>query len=250
MELEIEQMIRHMISQILCESEKTNEIETEVEKIYHQIVLSKAKSDINNAIQKVLREKEFYWVPIPSLQGKYEITENGTIRNAITHKLLKQQVNKHGYSIVMMHISKKPINCRVHKLVAETFLGSCPDGYVVNHKDGNKRNNHVSNLEYVTSSENNIHALRMKLRKPANMTVFAKRGEEHYHASITDALATEILKCHYVTGYGCRRLAKVFNISRGITARLVSGTSWKHLNRETIKQTALDELKNGGSIYA
>jgi hypothetical protein len=52
---------------------------------------------------------------------------------------------------------------RVHRVVASTFLGEIPKGKVINHKDLDKHNNNISNLEIVTSSENRIHYLKSKL---------------------------------------------------------------------------------------
>jgi hypothetical protein len=59
--------------------------------------------------------------------------------------------------------TKKYLNISVHKMVAECYLGPCPNGMVVNHKDGNKLNNHYTNLEYCTHHQNMIHAAKMGL---------------------------------------------------------------------------------------
>ncbi len=54
----------------------------------------------------------------------------------------------------------------MHWLVAEAFLGKRPKKHTINHKDGNKTNNDINNLEYVTSSENTEHAIKLGLYKP------------------------------------------------------------------------------------
>ena len=178
------------------------------------------------------------WKPIPSTNGKYEASSYGRIRNTKTQKVLKVQENKHGYYILTLRIIPKvQSNARVHRLVAEAFLGECPEGYVVNHKDGNKYNNNIENLEYVTSSENNYHAIRTGLRKP-NTSQIGKHGEEAGAAKITEEQAIEILKEHYRTGDGYRKIGKRLGISRGIVQGILSESRprWIYLDREQIKK--------------
>lgn len=143
----------------------------------------------------------------------------------------------------------KQTNIRVHRIVAEVFIGPCPDGYVVNHIDGDKHNNCIYNLEYVTPSQNNIHALENGLRHIADISKVIKFGEDNYRSQITEKKAIEILKFAYKTGYGCRRVAKWFNVSKGVTDGLISGKTWKHINRDAIKQEIIEEIK-GEKKYA
>lgn len=172
------------------------------------------------------------WNPIPSLNGKYEASRQGEIRNSQTKKVLKQQINLFGYYILTVRPEpNKTINIRVHQVVAEAFLGKRPKGYVVNHIDGNKQNNYVDNLEYVTPRENNIHALRKGLRKPANMKNFSPKGESHYRASINEEIVKEILRLHKEEHLGERRIAKRLNISVGVVGNIVRNRSWKHIKR-------------------
>lgn len=75
----------------------------------------------------------------------------------ISGKLLTGRLNADGYRVVEVYTAGDGTRrtAKVHRLVAYTFLG--PSGLEVNHKDGNKTNNHVSNLEYCTRRENIIH---------------------------------------------------------------------------------------------
>jgi len=179
-------------------------------------------------------EETVEWKLIPSLK-RYEASNTGLIRNAKTLQILKFQNDIHGYYILTCRPEPKhQVNVRVHRAVAEAFLGKCPDGLVVNHKDGNKKNNNIENLEYITSSENNQHAYDIGL-KVANMDQVIKKGDEHYNSQITEQQAIEILKFHYRTGFGCRKVAKFFGVSRGVTGNLLANRSWKHIRRDLIK---------------
>jgi len=73
--------------------------------------------------------------------------------------ILKPYINTTGYYIVGLHCNKKQKTLKIHKLVAIAFLNHTPCGYkyVINHKDLNKLNNHVDNLEIVTQRENANH---------------------------------------------------------------------------------------------
>lgn len=97
----------------------------------------------------------------------YEITENGDVRNSKTKRVLTGGVNNKGYRIVHIKHSDNPEF--VHRLVAETFIPN--DDPInktdVNHKDGNKMNNSVSNLEWSTRSDNIIHAYENGLNRPS-----------------------------------------------------------------------------------
>lgn len=97
---------------------------------------------------------------IKSLDFKYEINENGIIRNIKSKKILKQRINQKGYYIIGYN-DKKRGHCvpkEIHRLVAEAFLKDFEFLPVVNHIDGNKLNNNVDNLEMCTYSQNSKHA--------------------------------------------------------------------------------------------
>src|SRR5215469_72673 len=80
--------------------------------------------------------------------------------------ILKPGISKQlGYQIVVLRKNRKGKTCYVHQLVWEAFNGEIPDGLETNHKDGNKANPELSNLELVTHSENGLHSVRIETRK-------------------------------------------------------------------------------------
>lgn len=103
------------------------------------------------------------------IQGfsSYEIFPDGSVYSRISDKFLSCNIkNTDRYkNLVLKSDSGKQVNVHIHVLVARHFL---PTGYFegafVNHKDGNKHNNHKDNLEWVTRSENELHAHRIGLK--------------------------------------------------------------------------------------
>lgn len=121
----------------------------------------------------VRTDYEECWTPIKGYEGYYEISRLGEIRSltrivkdgekrtkTIVGKLLKPVPNpkRRYYCEIILHKGGKRKTFKVHRLVAETFIPNPECKPEVNHKDGNKLNNHVSNLEWVTSVENKRHA--------------------------------------------------------------------------------------------
>lgn len=96
----------------------------------------------------------------------YEVSSTGIVRNKTTGRCLSWVNNGTGYMVVKLYNQHKPKGrlCLVHRLVLSTFHPN-NENKDVNHKDGNKRNNSVDNLEWVTKSENTRHAHKTGLFK-------------------------------------------------------------------------------------
>lgn len=105
---------------------------------------------------------------IPGFEGKYSVSNLGNVMslnylNKKKPKLLVPIKHHGGYMIV--HLGKSKIRM-IHTLVAEAFIPNPDKKKYVNHIDGNKSNNMVTNLEWVTSKENMNHAIMTGLRNP------------------------------------------------------------------------------------
>lgn len=98
------------------------------------------------------------WKEIPEYRGYYEASDKGRIKSTRNNKILAQTVQNNGYMMVSLSVGGVHKMRTVHRLIAGAFLEN-PNNYRdVNHIDGNKTNNNLQNLEWVTHSENIKHA--------------------------------------------------------------------------------------------
>ncbi len=102
---------------------------------------------------------------IPGFNNKYLIREDGQVTSLHKNRIRVLKPDRSGeYDLVVLTEGCLIKRWSVHRLVAMVFLEYFP-GLVVNHIDGDKRNNHVSNLEMVTQGQNNSHAYKIGLKK-------------------------------------------------------------------------------------
>lgn len=120
------------------------------------------------------------WKEINGYEGYYEVSDAGRVRaltrtvpvkkkNGISmvaqrEQILKQHANEKGYLCVRLHREDKFKRFKVHRLVAEAFIPGDAT-LTVNHKDGDKKNNHSKNLEWLTHQDNIAHAINVLGRK-------------------------------------------------------------------------------------
>lgn len=153
------------------------------------------------------------WVDFNSF---IQVSECGEVKSH--GKLIKGEICKNGYKRI--HVSNNGVDYKflVHRLVAEAFILNPNNLPCVNHKDGNKKNNCVENLEWVTQSENLKHAYRVGLR--------SAKGVKNGRHKLTEQEVEDIRKC-YVKGkhsennsYG---LAKKYKVSPKTIQLIVRG---------------------------
>lgn len=95
----------------------------------------------------------------------YLVSNTGEIKGIKTGKIRKKNINHEGYYFVNISLGsrKNKPTIKIHRAVAETFISNINNYPVINHKDGNKLNNNINNLEWCTCQENTIHALEIGL---------------------------------------------------------------------------------------
>jgi len=141
------------------------------------------------------------------------VTKNGYQRKYRGYILNPTISKSHGYCIVCV----SGTHSLVHRLVAEVFIPNPDNKQCVNHKDFDRHNNRVNNLEWVTRAENVEHQHRN-----GRIT----HGEDHSYSQINDFQARVIKK---TTGLYQRELGEIFGVSRNVIRFIQTGRSWKHI---------------------
>jgi transposase len=150
-------------------------------------------------------------------ETKFEVSNLGNVRNWQNKKPRKFSKNPGGYLSVYDNQDKK--SYRLHRMVAELFVDGFSEKLVVNHVDGNKTNNHFKNLEWVTSSENTIHAYETGLKSKGSSTKWATLDES----------AVVEIKEAILSGVPAQRLAEKYQVSPGTISNLKLGRAWKNV---------------------
>lgn len=172
---------------------------------------------------------------IVELGDYYEVSNLGRVRSIdrkvnsrngkrlVKGKILKQQVDKYGYMRVHCYMNNKSKQYQVHRLVALSFISNPDNKPQVNHKDGNKQNNRVDNLEWSTNKENVKHAFSIGLKEGI-------KGEENVNAKLTENDVVDIYNLYKTNKYSMKDLADKFNTSETNVYDIVNRKRWKHLN--------------------
>ncbi len=145
----------------------------------------------------------------------YEITRNGHVINIHTGKEVKPQINGTGYYRVAIGKKLKFI----HRLVAQKYIPNPDNLPQVNHKDGNKLNNCVDNLEWVSNRDNSLHALH---------NGWMRIEENHQFAKLTRE-SVAYIKAH--PEMSRNELAEMFNISPHTISDIRKGRTWKTVEK-------------------
>ena len=173
------------------------------------------------------------WKNIKGYEGLYQISNMTRIKSlrrtslwgiqkiTLPERILKTGTNEHGYLVAYLNTDGRKKNFLVHRLLADAFLPKVIDKNFLNHKNGNKLDNRLENLEWCTISENAIHAYKTGLKLPI-------RGERHKLAKLSDKKVLEMRKLREL-GATQVELSKMYNVSRRAVRNVLSYLSWKHI---------------------
>jgi len=157
------------------------------------------------------------WLPIDFTNGVKEVSNLGRLRNAQTKFILKQFKSKGGYLRVTIWANGKYWPRNVHRIVANVFIEKITGKNEVNHKDFNKENNSVENLEWCTPKENRQHFYQNKFKgKISDDDVLFIRQK--------------------ISDIGMMNLAKMFNVNAGYILNIVNGGCKGHIHKELIRK--------------
>ena len=151
----------------------------------------------------------------------YEVSDVGFVRNRNTGHVKRLQLKKDGYLRVSLYFEKKYYHFLVQRIVMDTFKDDLYfEDAQVNHLDGDKMNNSVHNLEWVTRSQNQIHAL--------NTGLVSNKGEKNNFSRLS---TQDVYNIRWLSQEGFKniQLSKYYSTSRNNISTIVNRKSWKHI---------------------
>ncbi|MFP7414368.1 NUMOD4 domain-containing protein [Priestia filamentosa] len=174
------------------------------------------------------------WKPVKGYEDLYEISHLGRIKSLerrlydskgnflrVQPEIIRTNETK-SKRYKQFHLSRnnKRKNVYIHRLVAEHFIDNPFNKPHVNHIDGNKTNNHYTNLEWVTLKENTIHAGESKLME---------YGSSRYNSKLNDDSVREIRRL-YKEVKSFEEIARMFGVTRATIKQVIDKKTWKHVD--------------------
>ena len=164
---------------------------------------------------------EEQWKPIPDFPD-YEVSDQGWVRSykstsgkRLQYPHIMKPSKAHRYLVLSLSKDGKRTYCYVHHLVAQAFLGPCPNGMECCHINDDSMNNQVGNLYYATSHQNHLDALQ-------NGCIA--------HQQKLNPVQVRQIRQMTKEGHTCRELAKQFNVSRQLISNIARKIAYPHID--------------------
>jgi len=176
------------------------------------------------------------WEPIKGYEGLYEVSNLGRIKSLArkrgqvgvnwsrygVDRILPGYMSQYGYKIIQLWKNNKVKLRNVHSYVLEAFKPKVEGKNCCNHKDGNKLNNNIDNLEWCTYKENNNHAFKIGLCDH-------RRGEVLHNAKLSNNQVVKIKRLLIQGKHKLQEIGDMFNVTKGCIWHIKHNRNWKHI---------------------
>ena len=173
----------------------------------------------NQLIEEWRVIKDFPDYAVSNLGKVKRARDNGN--NRFAGDIIKSRRNKKGYVYLTLCHGEIKKSLKVHRLVLEAFIGSCPVGCECSHKDNNQTNNCLSNLEWATHSKNILNSFQAGSKK-------SLKSSEHGRSKLKEQDVVEIRKM-ISCGIPQKDIATQFNVHINTIGRIKNKNNWSHI---------------------
>lgn len=168
------------------------------------------------------------WKDVVGYEGRYVVSNMGNVREVGAATNLKQYGSGNGYLIVSLNDGSKRKNRLLHRVIATAFIANPDNKPQVNHINGIGVDNRLENLEWVTVSENQRHAVRTGLSKFTSVT-----GENAVHSKLKESDVLEIINLRLVEKLKYRVIGEKYGVSMAVIVEIFRGNNWKQITRNS-----------------
>lgn len=179
------------------------------------------------------------WKDIEEFNNLYQISSYGRVRGKgrvlcngkyLKPKYLKPAFNNTGYLQIRITIDNERRIYLVHRLVGKYFIPNTDNKLTINHKDGNKSNNHVSNLEWLSQQDNCIHAA---------LSGLTRVGSKSHRSRLTEEEVSDIVR--FSKYLNIPQISKIMNVEYTIIHKILNGYAWNQITGLPRKRYHLKE---------
>jgi len=162
------------------------------------------------------------WLPVVGYEGLYSVSDLGRVKSHwySNPRILAPSVTRDGYLKVVLSGHNGRKNSTIHTLVMGSHFGRRPRGLDISHKDGDKCNNLLSNLEYLSHKEN--------INKKHEHGTTA-RGESNGNSNLNEIKVCAMRLLHSTGNYTYTYIGNMFNIDKATANRAINNKTWSHI---------------------
>jgi len=172
------------------------------------------------------------WKAVVGYEGAYEVSDQGRVRSLRfkyreeDYHMLKSFTNEHGYVMISLYKPTGKKQKRVHRLVLEAFVGPCPPGYNTNHKNFDRTDNRLENLEWIEIKRN----LAQRIFEPVHLDDLSakdRRWQRSGPRKLTERWVRMARVLHATGEFSYVEIAEVFGVTPTAIRYAVIGETWK-----------------------